>query len=229
MKMKMSRKLLVVIMGIMMVFAMTACGAKAEPEDDGQTNDPLAEVNIEENGDVVFWCTVNGDWLSDNDKGNTTSRHFIIDSDGFNTGKSILTSYAKASDIYAKLVEAGFAVGERDDEVFTLEKGEKLTEGEAINVTLTWEGQEDGIALKDAVVMSDGSRPNIDIHFHGNKANFEKNYSGCVCCLDSCYVGITSNGAYGFLDVENNAPSILGDASVLPADGEVVMVRFSYK
>ena len=226
--MKMGKKLLALLLGVVMVFALAACSKSApEPAEEGQEQDPLSIVNIDDNGDVTFHGTVNGDWLTDNTKGNTTSRHFIIDSDGFNTGKSIITSYAPASEIYAKMIEAGFAAGDRDQEEFTLEEGETLAEGEAIKVTLTWAGQEEPVDMKDAVVLSDGSRPDIDIHFHGNYANFQKNYSGCVCCLDSCYVGITSNAKYGFLNVEKDDPSILGDASVLPADGEVVMITFS--
>lgn len=226
--MKMGKKLLALLLGAVMVFAMTACGSSApEPSEEGQEQDPLSIVNIEDNGDVSFHGTVNGDWLSDNAKGNTTSRHFIIDSDGFNKGKSIISSYAPASEIYAKMVEAGFVPGDRDQEEFTLENGETLDEGEAIKVTLTWTGQEEPVDMRNVLLLSDGSRPDIDIHFHGNYANFQKNYSGCVCCLDSCFVGITSNSKYGFLNVEKDDPSILGDASVLPADGEVVRVIFS--
>ena len=226
--MKMGKKLIALLMGIVMVFAMTACGNSApEPTEEGQEGDPLAIVNVEDNGDVTFHCTVNGDFLTDNEAGNTTTRHLVVADDGFNKGKALLSAYAPAVDIYEAMMKAGFTPEENNEEEFTLEKGEKMAEGQKINVTLTWAGQEEPVEVADVLVLGDGSEPKLDFHFHGNHANFQKNYSGCVCCLDSCYVGITSNGAYGFLDVENNNPSILGNAKVLPAAGEVVMVRFS--
>lgn len=226
--MKMNKKLLVLLLGVVMVFAMTACGKTApEPSEDGQSGDPLAIVNVEDNGDVTFHCTVNGEWLTDNDKGNTTTRHFIVAEDGFNKGKSVLSAYAPAVEIYEAMIKAGFEPEEKNEEVFTLDNGELLNDGQKIEITLTWAGQEEPVSVNDVLLLSDGSRPELDFHFHGNHANFQKNYSGCVTCLDSCYVGLTSNGKYGFLEVEKNNPSILGDAKVLPANGEVVMVRFS--
>lgn len=226
--MRKSKKLLVLLISIIMLVSFTACG-KTEPaqSEEGQESDPLALVNIEDNGDVSFHCTVNGDWLTENEAGNVTTRHFIVASDGFNSEKSVLCCLAPARDVYNAMMEAGFGAGKRNEEVFELEKGETLSEGDKISISLTWEGQDEPVDIKDCLVLDDGSHPEIEIHFHGNHANFEKNYSGCVTCLDSCYVGLTSNAKYGFLDVEKNSPNILGDSKVLPEDGTVVQVIFS--
>ena len=221
------KKFLTLTLCVMLVFAFASCGNTAPAEEEGQEGDPLALVNIEDNGDVTFHCTVNGDWLTGNEAGNVTTRHFIVAEDGFNKGKSVLSGLAPARDIYEAMMEAGFEAGKRNEEVFKLAKGETLSEGEKINITLTWEGQEDPVDINDCLVLDNGKSPDLEIYFHGNHANFEKNYSGCVTCLDSCYVGLTSNAKYGFLDVEKNNPNILGNSKVFPEDGTVVQVIFS--
>lgn len=225
--MKNLKKFLTIIFCAVIAFSLVACGNTAPAEEEGQETDPLALVNIEDNGDVSFHCTVNGDWLTGNEAGNVTTRHFIVAEDGFNNGKSVLNGLAPARDIYEAMIDAGFEAGTRNEEEFKLENGETLSEGEKINISLTWEGQEETVDIKDCLVLDNGKHPDIEIHFHGNHANFEKNYSGCVTCLDSCYVGLTSNAKYGFLDVEKNNPNILGNSKVLPAAGEVVKVTFS--
>ena len=225
--MKKSKRLLTIIMCLALALSFAACSKSAPSDEDGQTGDPLALVNVEDNGEVSFFCTVNGDWLTGNEAGNKTTRHFIIADDGFNKGKAVLSCIAPAKSVYEAMIEAGFEPGARNEEEFSLENGEKLEEGQKINVTLTWEGQDEPVNMVDCVVLDNGSRPDVQVLFHGNKANFEKNYSGCVTCLDSCFVGITSNCKYGFLNVENNNPNILGDSTVLPDGGTVVKVTFS--
>ena len=225
--MKKSKRLLAIIMCLTLALSFVACGKSAPSDEEMQTDDPQATVNVEDNDDVTFYCTVNGDWLTGNEAGNKTTRHFIIADDGFNKGKAVLSCIAPAKAVYEAMIEAGFAPGARNEEEFTLENGEKLEEGQEINVNVTWEGQDEPINIVNCLVLDDGSRPDLKVLFHGNKANFEKNYSGCVTCIDSCYVGITSNCKYGFLDVENNNPNILGDSSVLPAAGTVVKVTFT--
>ena len=226
--MKKAKKLLVVLLSMMMILAFVGCSKSAPAdEEEGQSGDPLALVNVEENGDVSFFCTVNGNWLTGNAAGNKTTRHFIIADDGFNKGKAVLSCIAPAKDVYAAMIEAGFEPGARNEEEFTLDNGETLAEGQKINVSLTWTDQEEPVDMVDCLLLDNGKRPAIDVYFHGNHANFEKNYSGCVTCLDSCFVGITSNAKYGFLNVEKNNPNILGDASVLPKAGSVVQVTFS--
>lgn len=224
--MKNLKKFLIIAFCIIMAFSVVACG-NAAPAEEGQEGDPLALVNIEDNGDVTFHCTVNGDWLTGNEAGNVTTRHFIVAEDGFNKGKSVLSGLAPARDVYEAMMEAGFEASKRNEEVFKLAKGETLSEGEKINISLTWEGQEEPVDIDDCLVLDNGKSPDLEIYFHGNHANFEKNYSGCVTCLDSCYVGLTSNAKYGFLDVEKNNPNILGDSKILPEDGTVVQVIFS--
>lgn len=225
--MKKSKRLLAIIMCLTLALSFAACGKSAPSDEEMQTDDPQATVNVEDNDDVTFYCTVNGDWLTGNEAGNKTTRHFIIADDGFNKGKAVLSCIAPAKAVYEAMIEAGFAPGARNEEEFTLENGEKLEEGQEINVNVTWEGQDEPINMVNCLVLDDGSRPDLKVLFHGNKANFEKNYSGCVTCIDSCFVGITSNCKYGFLDVENNNPNILGDSSVLPAAGTVVKVTFT--
>ena len=113
--MKNFKKFLTLTVCVMMVFAFASCGNTAPAEEEGQEGDPLALVNIEDNGDVTFHCTVNGDWLTGNEAGNVTTRHFIVAEDGFNKGKSVLSGLAPARDIYEAMMEAGLeADGEKE-------------------------------------------------------------------------------------------------------------------
>lgn len=69
-----------------------------------------------------------------------------------------------------------------------------LSEGTPLNVTIYWEGNEDGTDLNDFLKDSNGKK--IDMRFSGNLKNSQDFNTGCVSCLDSCFVGITSNATY---------------------------------
>ena len=67
-----------------------------------------------------------------------------------------------------------------------------------------------------------------DIRFGGNIKSAYAANTGCILCLESCPVGITSNAAYGYGVIENtNTPQFFGNADILPEDGTIVTVTFT--
>lgn len=48
-------------------------------------------------------------------------------------------------------------------------------------------------------VILDTSGKDYDIRFGGNRAYAEKGKTGCITCLESCWVGITSNARYPYI------------------------------
>ena len=97
-------------------------------------------------------------------------------------------------------------------------------QGSKFNVFVTWEGLGKEIPFDDIVKASE-ERPS-DYRFGGNLEAAKTANTGCVLCLDSCAVGITSNAAYPTGTTQNNVVEFFGDSGVLPPDGTRVSVIF---
>lgn len=66
----------------------------------------------------------------------------------------------------------------------------------------------------------------MDVRFGGNLEAAKKANTGCILCLDSCAVGITSNSSYPTGTTQNKVSEFYGNKDVLPADGTRVSVIF---
>ena len=69
----------------------------------------------------------------------------------------------------------------------------------------------------------------MDIRFGGNFEAAKAKRTGCILCLDSCAVGITSDAAYETGAVEVKKIGRYGREDVLPPDGSKVSVIFRMK
>jgi hypothetical protein len=87
-----------------------------------------------------------------------------------------------------------------------------------------WEGLQRGNPF-DKIIKATEKRP-MDIRFGGKPSRGEKGQYGCVLCLDSCAVGITSDAAYPTGTTQNKVVQFYGDKDVLPKDGARVSVIF---
>lgn len=76
----------------------------------------------------------------------------------------------------------------------------------------------------------DSNKKPFAIRFGGNlPAAIDKN-TGCLLCLDSCPVGITSNSNYTMGAVEKRKEvGFTGNKDVLPADRSLVVITFKAK
>ena len=181
------------------------------------------------NKSVTINAKVNGKYFKE------STRHLIVDSKGFNAGKSILTSYCSPDALYNALVKVG-GVSWSSSEDAMLKNGEKITKQNAENanyshmdITISWGSESHD--LGEVLTKEQGNvKPlNLDMVFSGNPKAAAKTPSGCVVCLDSCYIGMVSNCKYGLCDIDNKNPACYADADVLPADGTVVQVTFTLK
>jgi ferredoxin len=78
--------------------------------------------------------------------------------------------------------------------------------------------------------IRDGNGKPLTIRFGGNLATALEMKTGCLMCLDSCPVGITSNATYTYGAIETRKEAALtGNKDVLPPDGTLVVVTFKAK
>ncbi len=153
------------------------------------------------------------------------TRHLSIFKDGKLSDMSIFSSYVSPTDFYNALVEVGAEAGNNmnaDNASTTKSEGSKL------ELTLCWAGHEGSVGIDDVVKDSNGK--SLDIRFSGNIDNSKEFNTGCITCLDSCFVGITSNGEYPLGAIEETKEvSFSVDADKAPEDGTPVAITYTVK
>ncbi|HPI92865.1 MAG TPA: YdjY domain-containing protein [Deltaproteobacteria bacterium] len=104
--------------------------------------------------------------------------------------KFILVSPAEPIDLHDALVR----VGGRPGNNLTMESYGDVVAGDPLAVSVLWHGLEKPLGLKD--VFHDGAGGGFMMRFGGNREAALRHNTGCLTCLESCPVGITSNAAY---------------------------------
>lgn len=228
-------KTLLLIGSLLAVSMLTAVGcSKTEtekPADSGNkseetqtegvgelTKDNPLQVN-KEDGTVTFLAQVNGKYFYE------PTRHAAVFADGSNGEKAVFRAFANPEDFYNAIMEIGAKAGEN----MTLENKETTkVEGDAFDVSVNWTGADKAVSIDEAITDSNGTP--IDIRFGGNLANALDKKTGCLICLDSCPVGITSNAVYTYGAVENTKEvEFMGNKDILPEDGTYVAVTMKLK
>ena len=190
----------------------------------------LSDVIVDTSAKTVsIKAKVNGDYFM------TSTRHFMVDTKGFNKGKGMLSSYCSPKALYNGLVKAG-GVSWSKSEGKTLKGGEKNTTANAENknfshldITVSWDGETHKLSECLTTKRAGSTAPNINMVFSGNPLAAAKTPSGCMVCLDSCYIGIAANSSYGLCVIDDKNPTVYARSDVLPEDGTVVTVTFKIK
>ena len=211
------KKVISLLLVLVMVLSLAACaGGNAKTE--AETGYDVVKVDAE-NKSISFKAQVNGKYFSD------PTRHGVVFKDGKNGEKSILRGLASEKDVYACLLGLG---GKPGDNVPMPAPDGTIVEGSKVNITVSWEGSNGEIPFGDIVKTGNGKPYVMDARFGGNVQRACTVFTGCIFCLDSCPVGITSNAAYGFGVVENTkTEQFYGNPDVLPADGTIVTVTMT--
>lgn len=153
------------------------------------------------------------------------TRHLAIFKDGKLSDMSIFSSYVSPEDFYNALEEVGAEAGNNmnaDNAATTKSEGSKL------ELTLAWAGQEGTVGIDDVVKDSNGKA--LDVRFSGNLDNAKEFNTGCITCLDSCFVGITSNGEYTLGAIEESkVVEFSVDVDKAPEDGTAVAITYTVK
>lgn len=173
-----------------------------------------------EKREVTMPAEVNGKYFEE------PTRHGVVFAGGSNGEKAVLRGLTNEKEFYQALIDIGAKPG---DNVTTADMkagptNGKAVDGQKLNVFVTWAGAKGEIPFNDIIAASE-PRP-MDIRFGGNLENAKKANTGCVLCLDSCAVGITSNAAYPTGTTQNKVVTFHGNKDVLPPDGTKVSVIF---
>jgi hypothetical protein len=153
------------------------------------------------------------------------TRHGVVFKGGKFGDKAIFAGLADPKAFYEGLVAVGFKPGNN----MTMENMENtFVEGESLDVSVTWKGAKK-VYRADEVIVDSNGKPLV-IRFGGNLANALNYKTGCLMCLDSCPVGITSNATYTNGAVEKRKEvGFTGNKDILPSDGTLVVITFKAK
>ena len=208
------KKIISLALVLVMVLALCACGAPKVAIDDSYSYaivDTAAKT-------VTIKAQVNGKYF------NESTRHGVVFAEGGNGEKAILRGLVSEKDLYAALIGLGGVPG--DNLTLPMEPG-LYVEGSPVEITVSWEGSNGEIPFGDIVKTGNGKPYTMNARFGGNIVNATNKFTGCIFCLDSCAVGITSNADYATCVVEGTkTEQFFGNADVLPADGTIVDVTF---
>ena len=238
----MKKKSIVLLLMMALVFTMcfAACGKSEESAPDAEEAemteevteeateeaaeetapaDPAAVVTDAEAKSVTITAQLNGTFFDQ------STMHYCVFKDGAMGDKCMFAAYCTPEDFYNAMTEIG---GEPWNTTTDKIADGEFTDGQKVDVTLTWEGQSEPVAMADSIKTADG-KPEVDMRFSGNMDNNTACGSGCIACLNSCWAGITSNAAYGFGAIDSGNPSVFLDDSTMPEDGTDVQITFTLK
>jgi len=217
------RKTITVTLLILMVLVSLAsisgaATAKEDPKAMAVTRENPIKINEQEKS-VSFAGEVNGKYFLE------PTRHAAVFKDGKNGEKSVFRAFADHKTFYESLIKLGLKPGNN----MTMQNMETtFVQGDLLDVTVTWKGAKKEYRL-DEVIKDSNGKP-ILIRFGGNLQNAIQYNTGCLICLDSCPVGITSNASYTMGAVEKRKEvAFTGNKEVLPPDGTLVVVKIKAK
>lgn len=225
------KKTLLMLAAIACAASLVACAKPAAPAapapEAPAVEAPAPEAPAEptmtvdkEKKEVTIPAEVNGKYFTE------PTRHGVVYLEGSNGEKSILRGLVNEKDFHQALLDIGAVPGNNvqlSDMKAEAGKGVSV-EGSKLNVFVTWDGLGKEIPFTDIVKASE-KRP-MDIRFGGNLENAKAKNTGCILCLDSCAVGITSDASYTTGTTERKEVEFYGDDTVLPEDGTPVSVIF---
>ena len=197
---------------IMLAAVFAGCSAKSQ-DTTNNDNEKMMTVDTSKK-EITMQTEVNGKYFTE------PTRHGVVFKDGSNGEKSVLRGLANQVDFHQALLDIGAIPGDNVT-LENLDQGVKV-EGSKLNVFVTWDGLGKEIPFSDIIKSSD-PRP-MDIRFGGNLDRAKDKNTGCVLCLDSCAVGITSDSSYA--SGESKTVKFYGNEEVLPEDGTRVTVIF---
>lgn len=148
----------------------------------------------------------------------------IVFKDGKLHDKAILKSYVSPLDFYEALLKIGAKPGNN----LNKDSNNKFVEGDTLDVKVTWQGLGRELALSE--IFEDTEGKGFLIKFGGNQKASEEHKTGCITCLESCWIAITSNARYpqisDFKRLISPNSKFRGKTNVLPLDGKSVILIY---
>jgi hypothetical protein len=148
----------------------------------------------------------------------------VVFKDGRFQDRAILRAYSNQLDFHDALIKIGAKPGNN----LNKETIGQYVEGDTLDVKATWPGLGKELSLNEIFVDEKGK--NFNIKFGGNRKASEEQKTGCITCLESCWISISSNANYPqtgsikrFLNPNSH---FRGRADVLPGDGKPVILIY---
>jgi hypothetical protein len=148
----------------------------------------------------------------------------IVFKDGKFQDRAILRAYANHLDFHDALIKIGAKPGNS----LTKDTIGNYVEGDVLDVRATWPGLGKELTLNE--IFHDQTGKGFQIRFGGNRKASEEQNTGCITCLESCWISISSNAHYPqtgaikrFIDPNSR---FKGKADVLPGDGKPVILMY---
>ncbi len=213
---------------------LISCGNQSSQNvsTDAQLTNSMGSVILRDDGaepviidadkkEVIIEAIVNGKYF------NSPSRHHGIVFEGGKYGdRAVLIGLSDEREVYQALIDIGAIAGDNLKlEEYT--KVSKNVDGQKLDVFVTWDGLGKEIPFAE-IIKSDDVR-DMDIRFGGNFEAAKENRTGCILCLDSCPIAITSDAAYATAELDSKKIDKFIRDDVLPKDGEKVSVIFRIK
>jgi hypothetical protein len=163
---------------------------------------------VVQNGEIHLKATINGKFFTN------TTFHAVAYAQGKNGEMAIFKTAVTPKQFYDALISLGATPG---NNVQLTSDNTTVVQGSSVNVYVTWEGASKRYTLAEVI-----NGANVDIKFGGNLENSNNLATGCITCLGSCPVGITSNAAYAY----TMPAKFTANSSILPAAGSEVTIIY---
>lgn len=114
----------------------------------------------------------------------------IVARNGKLSDRAIRRAYCDVLDFHDALINIGAKPGNN----LTEDQTGQPVNGDMLHVTAFWEASGRHHSLRE--IIDDSTGRGFTIRFGGNRETALKEQSGCIMCLESCWVRITSNAEY---------------------------------
>ena len=154
----------------------------------------------------------------------TTPHWGIGYSGGKLADKFILASSVEPIAFHDALVRIGARAGNN----VPLDGYGKFVNGDRLILSAQWPGLPTPVGINE--IFTDSAGKGFDIRFGGNRTVAAEKKTGCLTCLESCPIGITSNAVYPHLSLLQRMmhpnSSFRGKPETLPSKQAVPVVVF---
>lgn len=148
----------------------------------------------------------------------------VVFKDGRFQDRAILRSYANHLDFHDALIKIGAKPGNN----LNKDTIGHFVEGDTLEVKATWPGLGKELFLNE--IFEDTTGKGFLIKFGGNRKASEEQKTGCITCLESCWISISSNANYpqtsSIKRFINPNSKFRGKANILPTDGKPVILIY---
>lgn len=138
--------------------------------------------------------------------------------------RAILRAYANHLDFHDALIKIGAKPGNN----LNKDTIGHFVDGDTLDIKATWPGLGKELPLNE--IFEDTTGKGFHIKFGGNRKASEEQNTGCITCLESCWISISSNSKYpqthAFKRFVNPNSKFKGKANVLSGEGKPVILIY---